>query len=159
MAKIEYEKAYQLMDKTSNKYNWLEACLSIARIHLVTSNYAKFNNYIQLAENTANELKSLEHLAAIIGKESREYLLSSYEKTAVNLLDLADAADDLGVKCLSVRLFGKELLSRSVAERMRVSGILADFFENALLNAVGSRGYKIRFLGEIRLVQIGRAHV
>lgn len=65
LAKMEYEKAYELMDKTSNKYNWLEACLSIARIHLITSNYAKFNNYIQLAENTANELKSLEHLAAI----------------------------------------------------------------------------------------------
>ena len=65
LAKIEYEKAYQLMDKTSNKYNWLEACLSIARIHLITSNYAEFNNYIQLAESTAKEIKSLEHLAAI----------------------------------------------------------------------------------------------
>lgn len=95
----------------------------------------------------------MKHLAVIIGKESREYILSSYEKTVVNLLDLADAADDLGIKCLSVHLFGKELIFRSVAERMRVSGVLADFFENALLNAIGSRGYKVRFLGEIRLVQ------
>ena len=65
LAKIEYEKAYQLMDKTSNKYNWLEACLSIARIHLIKSNFAEFNHYLQLAESTAKEIKSLENLAAI----------------------------------------------------------------------------------------------
>lgn len=65
LAKVEYEKAYALMEEISDKWHWLEACLSIARIHLVTGNIAEFNTYIQLAESTANEIKSPEHLATV----------------------------------------------------------------------------------------------
>ncbi len=65
LAKAEYQKAYDLMDEISDKWHWLEACQSIARIHLITGNVAEFNRYIQLAESTANQIKSPEHLAAI----------------------------------------------------------------------------------------------
>ena len=64
-AKAEYQKAYNLMAQISDKWHWLEACLSIARIHLITGNIAEFNRYIQLAESTANQIKSPEHLAAV----------------------------------------------------------------------------------------------
>ena len=64
-AKIEYQKAYNLMDQISDKWHWLNACLSIARIHLITGNITEFNRYIELAENTANQIKSPEHLAAV----------------------------------------------------------------------------------------------
>lgn len=64
-AKAEYQKAYELMDQISDKWHWLEACISIARIHLITGNSAEFNRYIQLAENTANQIKSPEHLAEV----------------------------------------------------------------------------------------------
>ncbi|MFA5649470.1 MAG: ATP-binding protein [Bacteroidales bacterium] len=65
LAKAEYQKAYELMAQISDKWHWLEACLSIARIHLITGNIAEFNRYIQLAENTANQIKSPEHLASV----------------------------------------------------------------------------------------------
>ena len=65
LAKAEYQKAYNLMDQISDKWHWLNACLSIARIHLVTGNVVEFNHYIQLAESTAKEIKSPEHLADV----------------------------------------------------------------------------------------------
>lgn len=65
LARAEYKKAYELMDQISDKWHWLEACLSIARIHLITGNVIEFNQYIQLAERTANEIESPEHLAGV----------------------------------------------------------------------------------------------
>ncbi len=65
LAKAEYQKAYELMEQISDKWHWLEACLSIARIHLTTGNTDEFNRYIQLAENTAKEIESPEHLAGV----------------------------------------------------------------------------------------------
>ena len=65
LAKAEYQKAYDLMTQISDKWHWLEACLSIARIHLITGNIAEFNRYIQLAESTATQIKSPEHLATV----------------------------------------------------------------------------------------------
>src|SRR5690554_2002578 len=64
-AKAEYQKAYELMDQISDKWHWLEACISIARIHLITGNSAEFNHYIQLAESTATQIRSPEHLAEV----------------------------------------------------------------------------------------------
>ena len=65
LAKSEYQKAYNLMAQISDKWHWLGACLSIARIHLITGNAVDFNSYIQLAESTANQIQSPEHLATI----------------------------------------------------------------------------------------------
>lgn len=65
LAKAQYQKAYDLMDQISDKWHWLEACISIARIHLITGNSAEFNHYIQLAESTATQIKSPEHLAEV----------------------------------------------------------------------------------------------
>ncbi|HKM94390.1 MAG TPA: ATP-binding protein [Prolixibacteraceae bacterium] len=65
LAKAEYQKAYNLMAQISDKWHWLEACLSIARIHLITGNIAEFNRYIKLAESTAMQIKSPDHLAIV----------------------------------------------------------------------------------------------
>lgn len=65
LAKAEYEKAYELMDQISDKWHWLVAALSIARIHLITGDISEFNRYIKKSENTANEIKSPEHLAEV----------------------------------------------------------------------------------------------
>ena len=64
-AKAEYQKAYELMAQISDKWHWLKACLSIARIHLITGNVAEFNRYIQLAESSANQIESPEDLAEV----------------------------------------------------------------------------------------------
>ena len=65
LARAEYKKAFELMNHISDKWHWLQACLSIARIHLITDNIPRFNHYIQLAESTANEIESPEHLAGV----------------------------------------------------------------------------------------------
>ena len=65
LAKAEYQKAYDLMCEISDKWHWLEASLALARINLATGNIAEFNNYLQLAENTAKEIESPEHLATV----------------------------------------------------------------------------------------------
>lgn len=65
LAKVEYQKAYELMAQISDRWHWLEACLSLARIHLITGDIGEFKRYIQLAESTANKIKSPEHLATV----------------------------------------------------------------------------------------------
>jgi signal transduction histidine kinase/DNA-binding response OmpR family regulator/Tfp pilus assembly protein PilF len=87
LARTEYQKAYDLMAQISDKWHWLEACLSIARIHLITGNIAEFNHYIQLAESTAKQIKSPEHLASVyllkhdynIGKGNYQIALRNYK--------------------------------------------------------------------------------
>ena len=65
LAKEEYQKAYNLMYKISDKWHWLQASLALARINLTMGNISEFNRYIQLAEDTAKEIESPEHLAAV----------------------------------------------------------------------------------------------
>ena len=65
LARAEYKKAYKLMEQISDKWHLLNACLSIARIHLITDNIPRFSHYIHLAENTANEIESPEHLGEV----------------------------------------------------------------------------------------------
>lgn len=64
-AKTEYQKAYDLMNQISDRWHWLEACISLAEIHLLTDNIPDFDHYIWLAEKTATEINSPEHLATI----------------------------------------------------------------------------------------------
>ncbi len=65
LAKIEYLKAYDILSQISDKWHGLQASLALARINLVTENISEFNRYIKLAENTAKEIESPEHLAAV----------------------------------------------------------------------------------------------
>ncbi|NLA62146.1 MAG: hybrid sensor histidine kinase/response regulator, partial [Bacteroidales bacterium] len=65
LAKTEYLKAYDLMSRISDKWHGLQASLALARINLATKNISEFNRYIQLAEQTAKEIESPEHLAAV----------------------------------------------------------------------------------------------
>ncbi len=65
LAKTEYQEAYKMLDQIYNKWHWLYACLSLARTNLITGNIDEFNYYIKLAESTANEIKSAQHLATV----------------------------------------------------------------------------------------------
>ena len=65
LAKTEYLKAYDLMSRISDKWHGLQASLALARINLATQNISEFNRYIQLAEQTAKEIESPEHLATV----------------------------------------------------------------------------------------------
>ncbi len=65
MAKNQYQQAFTLMDSISDRWHWLEACISIARIHLLEYKLSDFKTFIQLAEQTAKEINSPGHLSAI----------------------------------------------------------------------------------------------
>ena len=94
LAKAEYQKAYDLMYQISDKWHWLEACLSIARIHLITGNIAEFNHNIQLAESTANEIKSPEHLAVVYMLKHDNDLKQGNHQRALKHYKLYNAMQD-----------------------------------------------------------------
>ena len=94
LAKAEYQKAYDLMYQISDKWHWLEACLSIARIHLINGNTAEFNRYIQLAESTANEIKSPEHLAVVYMLKHDNDLKQGNHQRALQQYKLYNAMQD-----------------------------------------------------------------
>ncbi len=64
-AKAQYQYAYELMENINDRWHWLEACISIAEIHLLTGNVAEYRKYIRLAEETAVTINSPEHLSVI----------------------------------------------------------------------------------------------
>jgi len=64
-AKCEFEKAYDLMYNISDKWHWLESGIALSRIYLTIGDFDKYDSLLVLAENTANEIKSKEHLAEI----------------------------------------------------------------------------------------------
>ncbi len=94
LAKAEYQKAYDLMYQISDKWHWLEACISIARIHLINGNTAEFNRYIQLAESTANEIKSPEHLAVVYMLKHDNDLKQGNHQRALKHYKLYNAMQD-----------------------------------------------------------------
>lgn len=73
-AKAEYSKAYSLMESISDRWHWLEACISIAKINNILEEDSDFKKHIQLAEQTANQINSTEHLAKIYSLKHDFYL-------------------------------------------------------------------------------------
>lgn len=64
-AEKEYLEAYNLMENSSDRWHWLNACMALANIYLQTSNLEEYSKYITLAEKTANEVASPEHISEI----------------------------------------------------------------------------------------------
>ena len=94
LAEAEFQKAYDLMYLISDKWHWLQATLALARINLTTGNINEFNRYIQLAEDTAKEIESPEHLAAVhMLKHDYNYMQGDY-KVALQHYKLNEAMQD-----------------------------------------------------------------
>lgn len=82
-AKIEYRKAYDLMENISDRWHWLEACISIAEINCLMDNMREYKEYSELAEKVANEIKSPEHLADIYQLKHRYELKQNNHQLAL----------------------------------------------------------------------------
>ncbi len=82
-SKNEYFKAYELMHQISDRWHWLEACISIARINLLENNFSELNHYLSLAEETANEINSPRHLADLYLLKHRKNIKQSDFKLAL----------------------------------------------------------------------------
>jgi len=61
----EYYAAYEIMDKTSDRWHWMESCLAIIRVNLAKGDLESAEKYIKRAEAVAYELKSSDYLAIL----------------------------------------------------------------------------------------------
>ena len=64
-ALVEYKNAYQLMSGESDSWHWLEACLALARVNIAEGNIATAKSYLEQAEETAQRIRSWEHLIEV----------------------------------------------------------------------------------------------
>ena len=61
----EYYTAYNIMDKTADRWHWMEACLSIVRVNAAKGDIQTAVQYLARAETTATELKSSDYLTIV----------------------------------------------------------------------------------------------
>ena len=61
----EYRVAYDLMEKSSDRWHWLESCLALARVNISKGDLPAARQYLQQAKHTAEGIHSLEHLASV----------------------------------------------------------------------------------------------
>ena len=60
----QYRKAYDVMYEKTDRWHWLEACISLARVYASKNDIDRAMQYNMMAAETANELKSIEHITA-----------------------------------------------------------------------------------------------
>lgn len=64
-AEKEFRTAYSIMDGMDDKWHWLEACLAVSRINIRMDHFDEALKYLVRARNTAEEIKSPEHLSEV----------------------------------------------------------------------------------------------
>ncbi len=93
-AKAEYLKAFHLMQNISDRWHWLIASLAIAEINLLIDDIAEFEKYIRIAEETAKDIKSPEHLAQVY-QLKHDYFLKRHDYVnAMNYYKRSAAMND-----------------------------------------------------------------
>jgi undecaprenyl diphosphate synthase len=76
--------------------------------------------------------------------------LQGHEEGCGAVLRAIAAADELRIPYVTFYGFSTENFSRSPREVMGIFGVIADFLENRLLPLARSKGYRVRFIGELR---------
>jgi len=66
----EYHAAYDIMEKGTDRWHWMEACLSIIRVNIAKGDLKAAEVYISRAEVTANELRSNDYLTLVYKTKS-----------------------------------------------------------------------------------------
>lgn len=115
-AKEEYMKAYSMMSGKSDKWHWLEACVSIARIGLFTKETDTFEKYINLAEQTAKEIESPEHLGDIY---ELKHLYALQQKDYKNALDYFKYSSSMRDSIVGIQEFNRYMDLRVNYERSK----------------------------------------
>ena len=84
-----YLIAYKIMENDKDRWHWLESCISTARVYIKMGDHAKAAVYLERAKNTAESVRSIEHLGTIYdlysdyykGKGDYRNALESYAKS------------------------------------------------------------------------------
>ena len=80
----EYQSAYDLMEKSQDRWHWIESCIALARVNISKGDMSSAQKYLTRASRTAKEMQSREHLREVYwlnyAKEmqSREHLREVY---------------------------------------------------------------------------------
>ena len=61
----EYRNSYDLMEGSSDRWHWLEACLALARVNISKGDLHTAKKYLERAEKAAEETRSLEHISEV----------------------------------------------------------------------------------------------
>ncbi len=61
----EYRSAYDLMEGSSDRWHWLEACLALARVNISKGDIGTAKEYLELAEKVSHETRSWEHISEV----------------------------------------------------------------------------------------------
>lgn len=68
-----YLIAYKIMENDKDRWHWLESCISTARVYIKMGDHAKAAVYLERAKNTAESVRSIEHLGTIYDLYSDYY--------------------------------------------------------------------------------------
>lgn len=103
-AKEQYQQACKLLYRIVERWYWLDACISIARVNLLENNISEFDYYIGLGEETAHQIKSPGHLADIyLLKHDYEIKHANYREALSNYKLYTDMQDSVQVTQKSSR--------------------------------------------------------
>lgn len=61
----EYRNSYDLMEGSSDRWHWLEACLALARVNISKGELHTAKKYLERAEKAAEETRSLDHISEV----------------------------------------------------------------------------------------------
>ncbi|MDY4043638.1 MAG: ATP-binding protein [Marinifilaceae bacterium] len=61
----EYRSAYDLMEKSQDRWHWIESCIALARVNISKGDMVSAQEYLTLASRTAKEIQSREHLREV----------------------------------------------------------------------------------------------
>ncbi|MDR2907640.1 MAG: tetratricopeptide repeat protein, partial [Bacteroidales bacterium] len=80
----EYHAAYDIMDKTADRTQWLKACLSIVRVNIAKGDMNNALLYLGRAEKTALALNANDHLATVYDLKYRYFEKKGDFRQALN---------------------------------------------------------------------------
>ncbi|HIY68439.1 MAG TPA: response regulator [Candidatus Alistipes intestinigallinarum] len=61
----EYRSAYDLMEKSQDRWHWIESCIALARVNMGKGDMTSAQKYLTRASRTAQEMQSREHLREV----------------------------------------------------------------------------------------------
>ncbi len=118
----EYRSAYDLMEKSQDRWHWMESCIALARVNISKGDMVSAKKYLTRASHTAKEIRSREHLREVYWLNYLYYeKLGNYPKAFENYKLSREYADSISSEENTAHLqnirvnFEKEKSSRELA--------------------------------------------
>ena len=93
-AEMEFQQAYDIMERIYDKWHCLRACLALGRINLLQNNDRKAHEYILLAKDKAEEVNTPEHLSEVYNLLYQLYERKGDYRNSLDMYKLSKAYQD-----------------------------------------------------------------